>query len=118
MLIRKSRGPVEFVVKDERDEHGKPIDGATVFVLRPDNRETQELIQKHTDDEGRIDGWMAAKLAILDVTGGDPDSDPIERDAEGLPTDEWLEGVPRLYRAQIATEFLTSGHITRDETKN
>lgn len=118
MLIRKSRGPIEFIVPDELDEHGKPIENATVFVLRPDNRATQDLMAKHASEDGMIDGWTAAKLAILDVKGGDPESDPIEFDPDGFPTDDWIEGIPRKWRMQIATEFLTAGQLSKAERKN
>ena len=124
MKVKRDRGPVRYVVDDERDEAGMPIDGASTFVLRPDNKETQMLVEelgKRSEEPGFSWSWEYLKLSLLDVEGlEDEDGQPLtmDRDEDGRPTDAFLELIPMRYRMEIATEFMGHFNLTEKDRKN
>jgi hypothetical protein len=124
MKVKRDRGPVKYVVQDEQDDNGNPIDGASTFVLRPDNKETQMLVEelgKRSEDAGFSWSWEYLKLSLMDVIGL-VDEDGVmldmDRDPDGRPTDAFLELIPMRYRMEIATEFMGHFNLTEQDRKN
>jgi len=127
MKVKRDRGPVRYVVQDEQDDNGNPIDGASTFVLRPDNKETQMLVEdlgKRSDEPGFSWSWEYLKLALLDVEDlgdeEDENGEPVamDRDPDGRPSDAFLELIRMKYRMEVATEFMGTFNLTEQDRKN
>ena len=121
MIACRSREPIRFIVKDERGE-----DNPTVFILRPDDRKCQSLVEaigeRQREGEDINWSWEYLKLAIVGIENfHDENGNPITEmptDEDGLPTDEFLESIPMRYRMEVATEFMKRTSLTADDAKN
>ena len=115
MLIQK-RGEYEYVAKSERDGHGEPIEGATVFVLRPYSRAVWDKIRGISD--GKVETWDFWKYMLVGLKGGCVGSVAFEADKDGIATDELLAAIPAAILNEAIAAYIQDHNLSAEEVKN
>jgi len=121
MILRSDREPFEYIAPCDRDKHGKPVDGATVFVLRPDSKATQKLLTAYLRalPEGEsMEIFEAARLAIQEIRNPGPGSEAIEFGKDGVLTEESLWLIDADARREIGLKFSEITGLTSADRKN